>query len=271
MKLTALAGMILVVAIASDCGDGLSPVAPTPTGGPTPALQLSGHVTDTFQRPIAGAQVEIVAGTGVGLSTLTTDDGAFLFQLPSRAATVTLRITKEGFKDATINVADASSDLRISMTRLGASALNGSYVVTITADSVCTQIPEAFRTRTYNATIGRESDFVFSVALSGAELVTNSDVFWGNQSGNDVHFFLTSLYAMNTWLDELPIVERVGQDEYVAVDGRTSIVSVMGSPVDTTFEGSISYCSAGERSAPFYRCASLCTSNRHRLTLTPTH
>jgi hypothetical protein len=61
---------------------------------------------------------------------------------------------------------------------------------------------------------------------------------------------------MNTWLEDLPIVARVGPNEYVAVDGSTSIVSVTGRPIDTTFEGSIAYCSAGERSAPFYRCQS---------------
>jgi len=267
MRIATVAAVIASVALAMGCGDKGSPVGSTPFGSGTTSLKVSGSVTDFFQRPVAGARVEIVAGTGVGLATLTTENGAFLLDLPSRPGNVTLRVTKEGFKDATVNVSDASAAVQISMTPLDSAVLTGSFAVTITADSACDQIPDTLRTRTYNATIARDSGSIFSVALSGASLVANSDAFWATESGGDVHFYLSSLYAMNAWLDDLPIVEQVGSDQYLAVDGRTSVIPITQGPIDTTFEGSIAYCSA--QAAPYYKCASLCTSKRHRLTLTP--
>jgi len=270
MRIATITAVIASVALTMGCGDGKSPVGSTPFGSGIASLEVSGSVTDFFQRPIAGARVEIVAGTGVGLTTLTNDNGAFLFDLPSRPEAVTLRVTKDGFKDATVNVRDASAAVQISMTPLEAAVLSGSYTVTITADSACDQIPDALRTRTYNATIARDSGSIFSVALSGATLVANSDVFWATESGTDVHFYLSSLYAMNAWLDDLPIVDQVGSDQYLAVDGSTSVIPITQGPIDTTFEGSIAYCLADERAAPYYnKCARLCTSKRHRLTLTP--
>ena len=129
---------------------------------------------------------------------------------------------------------------------------------------------ETSRADLSRATIGSQSDVVFSVALAGADFVTNSDAFWGTLLADQAHFYLTSLYAMNTWLDDLPVVERLGDNEFLAFDGRTSAISIDGPSVDTTWEGTIAHCAPEDGSpAPFYKCAASCTSNQHHLTLTP--
>src|SRR6185369_7845156 len=99
----------------------------------------------------------------------TKDDGSFLLVLPSAVNAITLRVRKNGLRYLTLNVTVGIPDVRITLSPLQSAALNGSYTVTITADSACTQIPEKLRARTYRATIGSQSDVVFSVALAGAD------------------------------------------------------------------------------------------------------
>ena len=92
-------GAVSVVAAAlmfPGCGDGKAPVQPTPVpvAPPLQEFRLSGNVSDTASRPLAGSKVEVMDGPRAG--TAATTDEAGRFTMPG---TFTGNITVTGWKD----------------------------------------------------------------------------------------------------------------------------------------------------------------------------
>jgi hypothetical protein len=80
-----LGALVLLLSLA--CGDGRSPVQPTPAPiAPTPQVfSLSGSVADTASRPLGGSRGEVIDGQRTSVVTTTDETGRFSMPEPLRA------------------------------------------------------------------------------------------------------------------------------------------------------------------------------------------
>ena len=119
--------------------------------------------------------------------------------------------------------------------------LTGSYLLTFEAGTSCEQLPQEFRTRTYEASIGYAgprqngtSDW-FRAELSGAHFRDNWHVVMISVAGNSVRFDLS---------DNI-IVETPAPDTYLIIAGSGGAASVEPanlSTISTSFDGFFEYC-----------------------------
>ena len=98
-----LAAVVLLFSLA--CGDGQSPVQPTPSSPceRSQEFSLSGSAMDTASRPLGGATVEVIAGSSAGMVTIT-DDKRPILDAGTFTGTVTLRASKDGYVPETTTV-----------------------------------------------------------------------------------------------------------------------------------------------------------------------
>jgi len=82
--------------------------------------------------------------------------------------------------------------------------------------------------------------------------------------------------ADRAWLDDEPIIDRLGSNTYVSLDGRgTSSIPTSAASIAATFDGTIAYCAAAQDPAfPDWplTCATgalvECKSSQHDMLLT---
>jgi hypothetical protein len=263
----------------------LIPSAPSPVFQATPAslppgvplavpLPLSGYVSDTAFRFIAGAKVEVIDGSHAGTVTTSDADGFFSYEQKSESL-VTVRATKDGYAPS-VATSVATSDGR-AYVFLKLSSLTppvgvaGNYTLTISADPACTALPDEVRTRTYVATVTAGStrgpaNTFFNGTLTGGQFYSN--IFWVGVFGDYV--------TISTAGEGPSIVERVGPNRYVAFYGEAGAVARSGtSTVSASYKGSIEYCELKSAIVQSYDCAPAlaavhaeCSSNNGLLTLT---
>ena len=218
---------------------------PQPIGESSPPLsgsgQIRGLVKDTAFRPLGGAMVEVIAGLGTGTSTITDREGRFalagVFDNTTR-----FRASKEDHVASTTTSPAAGGWISFHLAVFGPPAnMAGDYTLTFIADSACTGLPEALRTRTYAATITSTSDVagwapvppntVFDLALSGATVQGNGIATIG---------IAGELTAFALFNDGLPyIVEEVAPKVFVAITGYAEM---SGLPTGSTaFSGWIAH------------------------------
>ena len=189
--------LLLIAAGFAGCSgseDAYTPTAPSPTGSIAQAvplqhfrLQLRGFVTDTAYRPVAGARVEVVDGPSAGVAAVSDADGQFVLSGQFSAATQFLA-SKEGHESRTqpwsCSVAvcpgavNAQPWLGFYLTVHEPTVnIAGDYHLTFIADSACTDLPEAARSRSYRATVtarpadGRSTLPGFDLKADGAEFI----------------------------------------------------------------------------------------------------
>lgn len=276
----------LVVLFSLGCGNGRSPVQPTPPlPAPTPLtlqeFSLSGTVVDTAWRPLGGSRVEVVAGARAGTVTTTNEGGRFW--LPGTfTGTIAVRASKEGYIPETTTVPpqlpagrplpplspgeERRWDMPFSLQLDGPSAnIAGVYTLTLTAGSGCTNLPEETRTRTYSATIvpgHRAGRFIGSLSDAGIVFSTYSPYFEIGVAGDFASM-------------SVRLVERLGETTFLAIDGGAA-ASVGPSGITAPFNAYFLHCptqpawSAGE----YWWCGAdvqgvECNSSNHQLTLVP--
>jgi hypothetical protein len=245
---------------------------------------ISGTVSDSGLRRLAGATVEILNGPQAGLSTTTDASGHFSLFASVDDAT-RFRASKQGHVTAEAPVlpnCDRCNPKRWVHFYLSvlepAVALAGDYTLTFIADSACTNLPEEVRTRSYEATVAL-GDFnwvgfpakaatSFKVTPAGSAFPAGLNYFWLNVAGS----FISVVLGDHT---DPGVTERVAPDTYVAFHGPTTVtVESPVSSISTPFVGWIDYCvnpAMGDR----YDCTPgpaitriRCDSARHQLTLT---
>jgi hypothetical protein len=154
--------------------------------------------------------------------------------------------------------------------------LEGVYSVTFTAADSCSQIPTELRTRAYVATVSPErSDRTnFTLKLSGDSFQPAYDTFWAGVADDAVLLSVYSWDAFRWWLEDHPIVERLGEGRFVAMVGTARALGVTSSAsaITAAFRGTISYCAAlTEPTIPSFpaTCSAAieCQSDGHRLLL----
>jgi hypothetical protein len=283
MRVSAVVILVSIAQALTGCG-GSSPrsiAAPSPVGQtipPVPAApqMLSGYVGDTGFRPVAGARIDVLDGQQAGTVLISDADGHFSY--PNFAGSANLRATKEGYATA-VSATIAGTDRIYVIFDLAPLAppvrVAGNYTLTIEADGACTGLPDAVRTRTYQATVtavtnGRApANTMFNGSATGGSFVPFANIFWVGVAGDYV--------AVSTQGEGPSLIEQVGPNAYVAYYGEAAatIPTPEPSTISAPFRGSIEYCELKTPFAQYYDCSPAlagvreeCTSTSGRLTLT---
>jgi hypothetical protein len=252
------------------CSPPTAPDRGSPSGSTTPqpvvGVPVLGSVHDWVMRPIAGAKVEVVGGSGTGASATT--DASGLYQLPGTfTGTVGVRASKDGYLTKTQSYTperwNQSARLAFYLETLTpALDVTGEYTLTFTAASACTQLPAAARERTYGADITRATTSTYLVGLKDATfysstfplvVVSNVARFWVDEYG-----------------DYGPFVEFLTPSTSLMLT-HDIFMSVGESNVLVPFSGTFSYCSnASGGPAQWPQCAVPpveCTASSHTFSL----
>jgi len=151
--------------------------------------------------------------------------------------------------------------------------VEGEFTFTVTANSSCEQLPLSLRSRSYTATITRSSAYIFDVDLSGTNFYPHYDSFWIlSHTSAIARLYIMSTFAMNKWLDEIPIIERLAAGGYFAVSGVGDVPFIRSVPtVPVTFTGEFTYCPTpidrADPDPPSCRQPVTCKSDTHSLSL----
>ena len=282
-----LVGVVLLILAQATAGcDSSRPAvlnAPTPVPQPVPqttTISVSGYVSDSAFRPLAGAVIEVLDGPQAGLTVTSGATGAFGFAGDFNDST-RFRASKEGHVDSTGTLSPrcaTCNGARFIYLVLGVSAppveIAGEYSLTFVADSKCTDIPSQLRTRSYNATITPAANdhyppnTNFQITINGAQFLKGYESFPIGVVGDLVAFELRG---------EGPyLVEEVAPNTYLGFDGRAeaSVGTSRVSTISASFQGFVDYCAKTAPMGQYYDChAGLtaraeCESNSHQLILT---
>ena len=189
-------------------------------------------------------------------------------------------LSKVGYQDVTVTriIRSRTEDLSFTLQSLATLDLSGEYVVTFEAASTCGNLPDAARSRTYDATIaGRASSTnngFMEVHVHGAsffERRERGDTFFMHVADDFVRFYLDAEFGPGY------VSENLGGSTYLTLTGagggpltagfRTAIL---------LFDGDFDVCDVppGANQAPCYyfkdpnKPRAVCHSADHRLTLT---
>lgn len=262
---------------------GPSEVAQLPPPAPAPAgtVHLAGTVSDAAWRPLAGARVEVINGPEAGRFTSASATGQFSISGIFDETTL-FRATHEGHVAATRPLpapcGPCNPDWWIHFYLESAAPavnLTGRYSLTFTADSTCGALPEAARSRTYDATIRLDTrpegpaNSRFDVVLDGESLVAGYDRFTIGVAGD----YLVA--GMGDGHGSAGLVEEVAAHAYVTLAGDMALTVTDPTAILASFRGVVEYCELQADWAARYSCrqsptlaSAQCESSNHRVELT---
>jgi hypothetical protein len=157
----------------------------------------------------------------------------------------------------------------------------GDYTLTFVADSACTDLPEAVRTRSYAATIGASPSYgaSFRATLAGATFFNQLQWFRIGVGRHDVTFFLDGGH-------DAPVVEQLDASTYLAFSGTAATTVTDLQEFSMPLDGWIEYCvTKTPLGQQYYNCGAYtdgvpdgplpsyvskrvtCASRNHQLTL----
>lgn len=259
------------------CACGSTPTSPGPGGsaGNGVGYSVTGQVGDPVGRPVAGARVEIIEGPSVGAVATTTADGRFVIPVPPyESPWVRINVSREGYLPATARWRLPDSGALI-LTPDRLLDMAGSYALTFTADAACTQLPAAYRSRTFNATIAGDARLAtrFIGQFTDSGMMPFYNRFSGNVAGDSVRVFVYSEDAQQAWLEDEPIVELIDGTTLAFMGTARSSGLADSNSITADFDGTISYCAAPVAPAkpdfpPTCSAEVKCGSHHHLLTMT---
>lgn len=267
--------LIAAVCVLAGCAAACSqPTAPTQgaspgsTPQPVAGVPVLGSVYDKVLRPIAGATVEVVDGSGTGASATTDPSGRY--QLPGTfTGTITVRATKDGYLTTTRAYSPEKWNQYARLeflleSRTPVPDLTGEYTLTFRAASTCTQLPATARERTYQADMTRSmtAPYLYLVELKGGIFFNPS--FPLIVADNFARFWV------EPWGDYGPIVELLTPSTSFTLTYDVG-VPLGAANVSVPFSGTFGYCSDAsgvqfrpQCAVPFVEC----TSSSHTFSLT---
>jgi hypothetical protein len=270
--------VVFVVVMQALTGCGSSPTQPepipkSPPSAPRVFYRVRGFVTDSALRPVVGAVVEILDGPQPVPSVLTTSGGYFDFLLEEPIDDqARVRVVKQGYAAATgtpasVRNCDACQPfwwLDFHLESLVPTVnLVGNYTLTFVADSACTAIPSAVRTRTYAATITPISNPPYPAGTSFEATITGVPV-WG-QIQRSIPLLVSGDFVTMMLGEDGDVIffEEVAPDTYFGFEGQVGLSVAAGvSTISASFHGWAEYW--GPDGAPRVYCE----SPNHRMTLT---
>ncbi len=250
-----------------------SAVTPPPAAPGT--ILMKGTVSDTAFRHVIGAKIEVLNGPQSGMTTTSSERGEFTL-IGVFDDTTHFRATKDGYALAELPLGAfcercnpnrwVNFSLQVLTTPVD---ISGDYDMTVAVDSVCTQMPEPMRRRTYRAQFPRSSsgpaNEYFAIHPSGAQFVKGWERFDGGVSGNDVGFWFESL------------VEQISPNSYLIIGAYASgtVNPSDTSTLATVASGRIDFCTVDPSSGVLDDCFrrttathALCDQSRHSMTFT---
>lgn len=284
LKQFALLSMTIALAGCSGAEGVITPMSPTsPTAVTVPPFEanfttvvarIRGYVSDTANRRLAGARVEVLDGLAAGTSAIVNSEG-IVDLVGTFDPTTRFRATMDGHETLTQTWTcsvpqcrnNAQPWLGFQLRPLAPPIdLTGTYTLTITADASCTTLPPQVRARSYPATVttrfreGSADVLGFNVHLDSEAVLEP----WRHQVIGVAVDFVRWVIASGHG-DEPALIENLGNDAQVAFTGYSEAILNRPSAgnIELNFNGSIGYSSRREPSA-----ASSCTATTHRLTLT---
>ena len=211
-------------------------------------FKVSGTVTAQGGDPITTAAIDILSGTGTGLSTTTNLDGRYA--LYGAAGVVELRASANGFEPQTHRIAatDSIADdfgLKPLVTPIDVS---GAWTVTLSASPSCRgSLPEVARDRAFEATITQQSSSLRIVLTSATSNCRCSSSNPGRILGPAFSFTInaqTPDFAPPTFLVPC-LVDSLTPTESLGIYGTVS-GTVTGSQIQATLDGSLDYYRSAE-------------------------
>ena len=239
---------------------------------PAGTFRLTGVVSEAGE-PLNTVRVEVIEGTGQGLTAITNPDGQFAIY--GVAGHVRLQAKKDGFVNsmADADVSDHQS-VNVEMRFDGARPrLDGVYTLEIAADGCSGRLPAEALRRTYVATVSQTGSKLH-VALSGADFILSAgkgNSFDGGFDGTSVVFQLLSGWFYYYYYFYGPfgtgnfdIAERLSSTTAFRVAG-TVTASTSGSTIAGVLNGFVAVTppTMGFSSVGI----TLCQSSRHRFEL----
>ena len=276
--------VLLILAIVPACGSDHSSPYPTAPSSPVPqVLQqqgLSGFVSDTAFRSVAGAKVEVLDGPHAGMTLMSDVQGLVSFAA-AFSTPVTLRASKEGYitlSKASQTSAPGGRPWVAFQLEVVAPPVNiaGDYTLTLVADSACTDIPNELRRRSYSATVAPQPNAsarpgtFYTLTPGGGPFVHGHDNFTIGVAGDYAAFMVYQG-------EDFGIVEEIAPATFFGFygEGRLSVGAQQPSTLSIPLDGAIDYCalkpgslwnSACNSSVPIAHAQ--CTSKNHQLILT---
>ena len=241
-----------------------SPASPSATSRPdseSNTIRLAGSVTDAAWRPLAGARVEVVDGPQLGLSTTTDANGDYFLQGSFDNAT-RFRATKDGHAPSTFPLPPACEPcnphwwIHFALEALAPKPnLSGDYSLTVTASSACAALPDAVRSRTYEARVTLQSgqEFApnsqFEVSVSTPPFLEQHRSFQLGVAGDYVGGFAGDLHGFPG------LAERITPTSYLAIGGSIAgSTDPSGSVVTASLSGVIDYCEVSSEMGQTFNC-----------------
>jgi hypothetical protein len=237
---------------------------------------VAGIVYDAAWRPLPGARVEAADGPGAGASAIADARGEFRLTGEFDAATH-FRAATEGYVASTTTLPPPCASCRPNWWIFFSLAsvvppvnLAGDYTLSIVAGA-CPTLPDALRSRTYDATITLAPDPTrarFNVAVHGS-LVEGYRTFQIGVVGNYGGGYLGDGHGTPG------LVEQIGRNSYFTVAGEIGVAVTETTIAATLRDGVVEQCDLTSDWGSRYSCSQSgavshvsCGSPAHRLTLT---
>jgi hypothetical protein len=208
--------------------------------------RVTGRVTESGGG-LPDARVEVVAGTGAGLSTTTTSNGSYA--LYGLAGQVQIQANLDGFdRERRTIVVDGHTTADLTLRpAVAPTDLNGSWRLTLTASSSCVPaVPEDAAVRTYRVTVAQTGTFL-RIALASPTFPVADDLrLDGVVIDKRLTVFLPfdDFYYAVYGLRYYSLVETLGASRVLAIAG-TARGERAGAAVTGTLDGEFALYSAG--------------------------
>jgi len=233
------------------CGDSKSPVQATPVlPAPAPGpVSVDGQVNDTARRPIDGVRVEVVDGPSAGVFATTNTAGHY--DLPGVfSEPFTVGATKEGYAPFTTTPSMRYAPVSIYIVlALSTPSVNlaGDYTLTLTADTACSGLPDAARSRSYTVSMTSRPNTPenYRAVLGGATFLSSeAGQFDVDVAGTYAHFRFGDPWddGDGAKREGSYIIEEVAPSTYLGIAGSAGLTVNGGTTMSGSFSGGVQYC-----------------------------
>jgi hypothetical protein len=185
--------------------------------------------------------VEVVDGPSSGVFATTNTAGHY--ELPGVSEPFTVRVTKDGYAPFTTTRSMGYSPLSIYIVlALSTPSVNiaGDYTLTLTADTACSGLPDAARSRSYTVSMTSipNTPDNYRAVLGGATFFSSeAGQFFVDVAGTYAHFRFGDWYE-----DGSIIVEEVPPSTYLSITGSAGLTVNGGTTISGSFSGGVEYC-----------------------------
>jgi hypothetical protein len=188
----------------------------------------------------------------------------------------TVRATKDGYAPFTATRSTGYSPLSIWIVlalSTPSENLAGDYTLTLTADTACSGLPDAARSRTYTVSMTSRPNTPdnYRAVLGGATFLSSAaGQFDVDVAGTYAHFRFGDPWddGDGAKREGSYIIEEVAPSTYLGITGSAGLTVNGGTTMSGSFSGEVQYCVHPNPAAiGNYQCPVDCYSTNHRMLL----